>query len=159
MKTEFFARRKFFDGYGATPNQQAAGAPPGGVRVTCPCCGFPMLGKPAAYEICRLCVWEDDGQDTPNADEVWGGPNHGYSLADARTNFDLYLTTYRPGADTRIGGPDTQREKEIKGEIIAAFERMMDDPPAEELTELWKTVLENEQALYLELKRRISSPL
>jgi ribosomal protein L40E len=159
MKTEFFARRKFFDAYGALPNQQAAGAPPNGVRVTCPCCGFPMLVDSAAFEICRLCDWEDDGQDTPNADETWGGPNHGYSLAEGRTNFELYLTIYPPAVDTRIGGPDTQREKEIKSEIISAFERMMEDPPPEELTALWKRVYESEQALDQELKRRISGPL
>lgn len=159
MKREFFARRKFFDAYGALPNQQTAGAPPFGVRLTCPCCGFPMLGASAECEICRLCSWEDDGQDTPNADEVLGGTNHGYSLVEARTNFELYLTKYPPMEDTRVGGPDTQREKDIKEDLIAAFERMMEDPPAEELTALWQSVYENEQALYQELKRRISGPL
>ena len=109
--------------------------------------------------ICRLCDWEDDGQDTPNADEVWGGPNHGYFLVDARTNFNLYLTIYPPAENTRIGGPDTHWEKEIKGEMIASFERMMEDPRPEELTALWQSVLENEQNLYQELKRRISGPL
>jgi len=118
-----------------------------------------MLGDSAAYEICRLCNWEDDGQDTPNADEVWGGPNHGYSLVEARANFDRYLTIYPPADDTRIGGPDTQREKGIKGEIIDAFERMLEDPQPEELGALWQSVLENEQALYQELKRRISGSL
>jgi len=159
MKTEFYARRKFFDAYGALPNQQAAGMPPRSVRLTCPNCGFPMLSGSAACEICRLCSWEDDGQDTPNADEVRGGPNHGYSLLEARTNFELYLTIHPPGQDTRIGGPDTQRERDLKGEIISAFERMMEDPSAEELTVLWQSVYENEQALYQELKRRISGPL
>lgn len=159
MKSEFFARRKFFDAYGALPNQQAAGAAPLGVRLSCPCCGFPMLGASAAYEICRLCSWEDDGQDTPNADEVCGGPNNGYSLVEARDNFDRNLSMYPPAQDTRIGGPDTQRERVIKGEIISAFERMMDDPSPEELTALWLSVYENEQALYQELKRRISGPL
>ncbi|HET6977701.1 MAG TPA: CPCC family cysteine-rich protein [Pyrinomonadaceae bacterium] len=157
MTREFLTRRKFFDSYGALPNQQAAGVPPKGVRLTCPCCGFPMLGESAAYEICRLCSWEDDGQDTPNADEVWGGPNHGYSLSDARTNFDLYLAVYPPAQDTRIGGPDTQREKDIKSKIIAAFERMMEDPQPQELIALWQSVLENEESLYQELKRRIGA--
>jgi len=151
MKSEFFARRKFFDAYGALLNQQAAGAPPLGVRLSCPCCGFPMLGASAAYEICRLCSWEDDGQDTPNADEACGGPNNGYSLVEARDNFDRNLSMYPPAQDTRIGGPDTQRERVIKGEIISAFERMMDDPSPEELTALWLSVYENEQALYQEL--------
>ncbi|MFC6100882.1 CPCC family cysteine-rich protein [Olivibacter domesticus] len=27
----------------------------------CPCCGFKTLKTRGAYEICRLCHWEDDG--------------------------------------------------------------------------------------------------
>jgi hypothetical protein len=159
MKTEFFARRKFFEAYGSLPNQQVVGAPSRAVRFSCPCCGFPMLNGFANYEICRLCNWEDDGQDTPSADEARAGPNHGYSLVEARDNFDLFLTMYPPEADTRIAGPDTQLVRAIKGEIIAAFERMLDDPDPNELVSLWRGVQENEQALDQELKRRLSGPL
>ena len=81
-------RRKFFDSYGSRLNEQQATLPPGGVRFSCPCCGYPTLGGRAEYEICELCFWEDDGQDAPNADEVWGGPNHGYSLTEAQQNFE-----------------------------------------------------------------------
>lgn len=53
----------------------------------CPCCGLPTLEERGVYEICPVCWWEDDGQDDPQADEVRGGPNKGYSLAAARKNF------------------------------------------------------------------------
>lgn len=61
----------------------------------CPCCGYPTLSERGGYEICSLCFWEDDGQDDPNADEVWGGPNSDYSLTEARQNFRKYYTMYR----------------------------------------------------------------
>ena len=52
----------------------------------CPCCGFATLGEVAGYEICHICFWEDDGQDDPEVEENWGGPNH-VSLVQARRNF------------------------------------------------------------------------
>jgi hypothetical protein len=55
--------------------------------ATCPCCGFPTLSDHAAYEICAVCNWEDDGQDNDNADEIVGGPNGTLSLTQARIDF------------------------------------------------------------------------
>ena len=62
----------------------------------CPCCKFPTLTERAQFEICYLCNWEDDGQDDENANLILGGPNHDYSLTEARANFRLYLTKFRP---------------------------------------------------------------
>lgn len=56
----------------------------------CPCCGYATLNEVAGFEICRLCRWEDDGQDDPQADEAWGGPNAG-SLSEARANYLVFL--------------------------------------------------------------------
>lgn len=39
------------------------------------------------YDICKVCYWEDDGQDEHNADVVRGGPNGSLSLAQARANY------------------------------------------------------------------------
>jgi len=99
-------------------------------RATCPCCGYPTIAERGAYEICSLCAWEDDGQDDaahrPLVSEAVGpeaiahGPNHDYSLAEARRNFALNLTSYRP---TDI---DFERERgttPIKREIVKAYER------------------------------------
>ncbi|MFD5717252.1 CPCC family cysteine-rich protein [Streptomyces sp. NPDC127036] len=40
------------------------------------------MAERAAYEICPVCFWEDDGQDEHDASEVRGGPNRGLSLRD-----------------------------------------------------------------------------
>ena len=42
------------------------------------------------WEICPVCFWEDDGQDDPRADEVFGGPNGSLSLSEARRNFQAF---------------------------------------------------------------------
>lgn len=93
-------------------------------RVPCPSCGFPTLREAAAYDICELCNWEDDGQGNADADAVLGGPNGDSSLAEARTNFRRFLVMYRPDHDTRVTGPDTITELQIKRELIAAFEQL-----------------------------------
>jgi hypothetical protein len=55
--------------------------------VRCPCCRFRTLVEAAAYEICPVCYWEDDGQGDDDADIVRGGPNGTLSLEVARQNF------------------------------------------------------------------------
>lgn len=158
MKVEFWERRKFFDEYGNRTNEQLANLPFRGMRVTCPCCGYPTIAGDS-YEICYLCSWENDGQDDAHADEVWGGPNHGYSLTEARLNFERFLVMYPPAEDTRVGGADSPRVKEIKQAIVDAFDEMMREPTQEELNSLWHTIEDNEKALRQELKRRIFGPL
>lgn len=70
-----------------------------GGRFLCPCCFMPTLNERAGYAICPICFWEDDGQDSDDADIVRGGPNHDYSLSEARSNFTKHHTMYRE-ADT-----------------------------------------------------------
>jgi len=53
----------------------------------CPFCGCRTLTERAGYELCPVCFWEDDGQDSHNADEVRGGSNGSLSLTEARRNF------------------------------------------------------------------------
>lgn len=53
----------------------------------CPCCGSRTIGEQAAYEICPVCFWEDDGQSDADADVVIGGPNKDLSLTVARANY------------------------------------------------------------------------
>jgi hypothetical protein len=99
-------------------------------RPTCPCCGYPTIAERGVYEICSLCAWEDDGQDDAahrpagaaavDPEIVAGGPNHDYSLAEARTNFALNLTAFRPS------DIDFERERgplPVKREIVKAYER------------------------------------
>src|SRR6056297_1967205 len=55
--------------------------------TACPCCGFGTLNERGGWDICRICWWEDDGQDNDNANDVCGGPNGKLSLTRARINF------------------------------------------------------------------------
>lgn len=64
-------------------------------RFLCPCCFMPTLEERAGYDICAICCWEDDGQDSDDAETVRGGPNKSYSLKEARENFNIYHTMYR----------------------------------------------------------------
>jgi len=43
--------------------------------TVCPGCGFPSFSKDWFHQICSVCNWQHDGQDDPNEDESWGGPN------------------------------------------------------------------------------------
>ncbi len=41
-------------------------------------------------EMCPVCWWEDDGQDTDDAYDVRGTVNGDLSLAEARLNYQLF---------------------------------------------------------------------
>ena len=58
--------------------------------TACPCCGYRTLDERGNYGICKVCWWEDDGQDNEHADEAFGGPNYGISLTQGRTNFLIH---------------------------------------------------------------------
>lgn len=150
-------RRAFFDDYGSRPAEQTAKLPPRGVRFSCPCCGYPTLAGRGTDEICEICWWEDDGQDDDQADEVAGGPNAGYSLNDARENFQQYLVMFPPEKDRRIGGPDSEAALGLKVKLIQAFESMMGEPAPEQMNSLWEQVRAMERALNAELKTRMRS--
>jgi hypothetical protein len=55
--------------------------------VRCLCCGNRTLSVPAAFELCPVCWWQDDGQDETDADIVRGGANGALSLTAARASF------------------------------------------------------------------------
>jgi hypothetical protein len=114
-----------------------------------------MLEEHGGYEICSLCNWEDDGQDDPHADEVWGGPNASYSLTEARENFKRYHVMYAPKKDPRIGGGDTSAEVNAKRAIMAAFDAMENETDGLRISSLWQVVAENEQVLDSELENKI----
>ena len=58
---------------------------------TCPSCGYPTLEERSTYDVCDICNWEDDGQDDPQADEIWGGANYKLSLTDSRIKIGTEL--------------------------------------------------------------------
>jgi hypothetical protein len=124
-------------------------------RTPCPCCGYPTLEERAAYEICCLCNWEDDGQDDPRADEVWGGPNGSYSLAAARQNFRHHWVMYSPDNDTRMFSGDSDVQLSEKKAMARAFDAMVGADETE-TERLWQMVTKCKEALDRELERRIS---
>ena len=57
-------------------------------KFQCPCCDYFSLDERGGYDICRICFWEDSGQDLDELDEH-SGPNH-QTLREARANFRLF---------------------------------------------------------------------
>jgi hypothetical protein len=57
---------------------------------SCPCCGYRTIGERGNYDICKVCWWEDDGQDNRHSEQVMGGPNYGISLVMGRYNYLVY---------------------------------------------------------------------
>ena len=67
--------------------------PQPGRRFGCPCCKHLTLSPRGDYEICKVCFWEDDGQDEHDADVVRGGPNATLSLRKAQENYRKFGAT------------------------------------------------------------------
>ncbi len=60
-------------------------------KHACPVCGFPTLTERASYELCVICLWEDDGEgDDPNRVSL---PN-GASLTQARLHASEMLRRF-----------------------------------------------------------------
>ena len=83
LLNDFFRRRQIVDLYLRDNNIP---------MFTCPGCGYPTLQERGAYEICKVCNWEDDNQDDENAEEIWGGPNGDLSLTENRLSIIKELT-------------------------------------------------------------------
>lgn len=102
-------------------------------RVTCPACGHPTLHGDK-YEMCVLCEWEDDYQDDPHADEVWGGPNAEYSLAEARSNFeqcDGRGGMYRPEHERDFQRVENRYPR--NQQLMEAYDQLLEAETLEEL--------------------------
>ena len=115
------------------------------VLFTCPCCGYPTLSSRGVFEICPLCGWEDDGQDDPYADEIWGGPNGDYSLSEARDNFNIYLTMYRQ--IDKVIFKQQAWKLPIKRALISIYNRMLETQDSQEIEDLKIQAEELEQQL------------
>ena len=121
--------------------------------VKCPCCGYDTLVERVGYEICYLCNWEDDGQDDPHADEVWGGPNGDYSLSEARENFQKYGIMYRPTHTSKF--VESPKKITAKKNIIKAFEKIETARNDKEKGKYWRRIGKNRNILWQELLKRI----
>jgi hypothetical protein len=59
------------------------------VGFLCPCCGARTLSRPDAMELCPVCWWEDDGQDSDDPAAIHCTVNGDLSLHEARRNYQL----------------------------------------------------------------------
>ncbi|WKG29213.1 CPCC family cysteine-rich protein [Priestia aryabhattai] len=110
-------------------------------RVQCPCCKYLTLENKGEFEICILCDWEDDGQDDPYADEIFGGPNGEYSLTQGRKNFQSHGFMY----DTMEKNPSV-KEKHIRKLLMSAFEKLSPDQSSNN-EEIWREIKHYENFL------------
>lgn len=53
--------------------------------LPCPCCGRHTLSEEGMYEICSVCLWEDD--PTQLNDPTYAGGANRLSLIQARENW------------------------------------------------------------------------
>lgn len=78
-------------------------------KYHCPCCGyFTLEDPPGNFDICDVCLWEDDNLQRDDLD-CWGGANE-ISLNEARRNFlefgasdRKYLSSARAPTDEEKG--------------------------------------------------------
>jgi hypothetical protein len=77
----------------------------------CPCCLYPTLPMRGGFEVCPVCYWEDDGQDSHDADRVRGGPNEAFSLTQARANFAAF-GVYDAVRQSKVRAPTAQEKKQ-----------------------------------------------
>ena len=156
MEDEADLRIKWFSSYVARCEAGVTRPRTDGLRYLCPCCRYPTLPERGAYEICPLCNWEDDGQDDPHANEVWGGPNGPYSLSQARHNFQRFFVMFEPVRDRRLGGPDSNLQVQAKRDMIAAFDAMPSAMDESALAKLWEAVERALLTLRAETRRKIT---
>lgn len=62
--------------------------------VACPCCKLLTLSKRGEYEICSVCCWEDEGQDSLDDSFLLCDSNGEYTLSIARENFKAHGDMY-----------------------------------------------------------------
>lgn len=60
----------------------------------CPCCDYFSLAQRGEYDICKVCFWEDSGQDLDDPDR-YSAPNR-QTLRAARANFAAFGACDRP---------------------------------------------------------------
>ena len=105
-------------------------------------------------DICELCKWQDDGQDDPYADEVWGGPNYQYSLTQARENFKRYWTKRNPDDPHNRGRGNSPAELEAKKNLVGVFQAIANADESEQ-SRLWNDVKAGEAALEYETYKEL----
>lgn len=110
-------------------------------RRPCPCCGYPNLGIGDDFDLepvqCIICGWtnEWDGEDAadvvrpvPDPEDPldWEWPNGGYSLTEARRNFEERGVMFRRG-DARA--KPFAKVAALRGRLRQLLDEIMTDAP------------------------------
>ena len=124
-------------------------------RHQCPCCGGLTLNEPAAYKLCRLCHWIDDGRDKGAEEEVRGHHNSDYSLSEARRNFEEFRIMCRPGRHQEVLHEAELSESvvKIKNQLLSAFEHWI-RASAQERPAIEKVIAAYESDLHDEFREQ-----
>ena len=69
----------------AAPTEECKKGKMNSPKITCPCCGYKTLQEERSYEICDVCVWEDD--EIQFDDPTYSGGANPDSLMEAQKNF------------------------------------------------------------------------
>ena len=120
-----------------------------GTVYACPCCGYPTMDDRGGDLICLLCRWQDDGQDNPYEEEIWGGPNYSYSLEEARRNFQAHLSKYRLTDEELFRREAAKNDR--KRDLMEIYERIRSTADDAKAAYLWEEARE----LYASLRRTI----
>lgn len=96
--------------------------------IACPCCGYATLGERGGWDICRICWWEDDGQDNHNATVVVSGPNSNISLARARLNFILHGIFHPSRDDLRNVQDAVGGVKQLRKFVYSSSDKTLSEP-------------------------------
>lgn len=128
----------------------------------CPCCGYPNLGIGDEFGIeaiqCIVCGWTDEWDGEEDADEVrpapdpgdpldWERPNWGYSLTEARWNFEERRIMFR--SDDDRGGP-LSRLADLRCSLVQALDRIMTVPAASR-ADAWRDIERTRRGILAEM--------
>lgn len=122
-------------------------------RVCCPCCGYPTLVAKSRNEICRLCDWQDDGEDdaTEQAQPYVGGANGAFTLAQARANAMAHGSMYGTKPPS-FAGQTTPQSQKLKAELVACYNSLLRAQP-QNYPSIWQQALGLEQQLSKEAEK------
>lgn len=96
----------------------------------CPCCRYPTLTSRETYEVCPLCLWEDDGHDDIDADALPPDSPNGRSLTAARRNFADHFDQFDAGAGPKPVAAPTKARRNLLAYVarVQAGERLGLEP-------------------------------
>jgi hypothetical protein len=84
-----------------------------GLSNSCPICGYMTLATRCDHDICGICFWQDDGQDNPEADNNYIGPNQVHSINTFRVEIYDWLEEFKS-----VEKPMDSIEKRIGQELL-----------------------------------------